>query len=73
MPNDFLKLIGNRIRFLRLSAGMTQKELGELCGVDGSAIRRYESGRGNPTCKSLFVLAHALGCNLRDIIPDMRP
>lgn len=53
--------IGDRIRLLRKSKGLTQKQLGELCGMADSAIRRYESNRGNPTEKTLQKIAAALG------------
>ena len=53
--------IGDRIRLLRKSKGLTQKQLGELCGMADSAIRRYESNRGNPTEKTLQKIADALG------------
>lgn len=51
---------GNLIRELRVGAGLTQKQLGDLCGMADSAIRRYESGRGNPTEKTLQRIADAL-------------
>ena len=51
---------GNLIRELREGAGLTQKQLGDLCGMADSAIRRYESGRGNPTEKTLQRIAGAL-------------
>ena len=37
--------IGEKIKSARLSKGMTQQELGELLGVQKSAIAKYESGR----------------------------
>ncbi|MBN2851551.1 MAG: helix-turn-helix transcriptional regulator [Clostridia bacterium] len=36
--------MGDRIRILRTSLGMTQEELGKIIGVQKSAIRKYESG-----------------------------
>ena len=36
--------MGERIRYLRESKGMTQEELGEKIGVQKSAIRKYEKG-----------------------------
>lgn len=36
--------MGDRIRYLRESRGMTQEELGEKIGVQKSAIRKYEKG-----------------------------
>ncbi len=58
---------GERIRAIRTERGLTQKELGKLCGMADSAIRRYESGRGNPTQKTLIKISDALGVRLRDL------
>lgn len=52
--------IGERIREIRISKGLTQKQLGEKCNMADSAIRRYESGKGNPTGKTLTRIADAL-------------
>ena len=53
--------IGTGIKLLRLKKGLTQKQLGDLCGMADSAIRRYESNRGNPTEKTIKKIAEALG------------
>ncbi|GEK49198.1 transcriptional regulator [Bisbaumannia pacifica] len=37
------------IRFLRVKAGMTQKELGEACGLGQSTIGNYEAGIRTPS------------------------
>ena len=37
--------IGDKIREARVAKGMTQAELGELLGVQKSAIAKYENGR----------------------------
>ena len=37
--------IGAKIREARLAKGMTQEELGEILGLQKSAIAKYESGR----------------------------
>ena len=50
---------GSKIKELRIEKGLTQKQLGELCGMADSAIRRYESDRGNPTMKTLLRFASA--------------
>lgn len=59
--------VGDRIRAIRMERGLTQKELGELCSMADSAIRRYESNRGNPTQKTLLKISKALGVHLRDL------
>lgn len=37
--------IGKKIREARMAKGLTQAELGEILGVQKSAIAKYESGR----------------------------
>lgn len=62
--------IGSKIKEIRLSKGLTQKQLGERCGMADSAIRRYESDRGNPTEKTLSRIADALGVFVIDLLPE---
>lgn len=52
--------IGESIREARLKKGWTQKQLGDKCNMADSAIRRYESDRGNPTIETLKRIATAL-------------
>lgn len=49
------------IRELRQTRGLTQKDLGAMCGLAGSAIRRYESGRQTPKKETLNRIYNALG------------
>ena len=37
--------VGEKIKTARLSKGMTQEQLGEIVGVQKSAIAKYENGR----------------------------
>lgn len=59
--------IGEKIKSLRLSKGLTQKQLGELCGMADSAIRRYELGGANPKIDTLFRIADALSVSLSEL------
>lgn len=60
--------IGEKIRAVRNKKDLTQKQLGDKCGMADSAIRRYESGRGNPTLDTVERIAEALGMELRDLV-----
>ena len=53
---------GNKIKEFRIKKGLTQKELGNLCGMADSAIRRYENGKANPKMETLQKIATALRC-----------
>lgn len=55
--------LGERIRFYRQQAGLTQKELANLCGVSESAIRNYELGNRVPDFLTLHEIAGKLRVN----------
>ena len=52
--------LGQKIRFYRQIAGMTQKELGTACDVNESTIRNYELGNRYPDSDTIFEISNAL-------------
>lgn len=62
--------IGEKIKALRQKKGLTQKQLGDLCGMADSAIRRYENGRANPKLQTLRKIAEALNVTLSELVVD---
>lgn len=65
--------IGTKIKNARLAKGMTQAELGEIVGVQKSAIAKYESGRVvNIKRSTLQKLALALDLKGSDLISDIK-
>ena len=52
--------IGEQIRASRKKAKMTQKQLGEACGIAEPTIRRYELGKLNPKVETIQKIAKAL-------------
>ena len=66
--------VGEKIKEIRLQKGMTQKELGDECGLADSAIRRYELGGANPKFETLIKIARALGVSVATLRPlDISP
>lgn len=66
--------IGKMIKEARLSKGLTQEELGNLVGVQKSAIAKYESGRVvNIKRSTLQKLAKALDLKGSDLIIGSNP
>ena len=65
--------IGEKIRKFRLEKEMTQKELGEKCGLADSAIRRYELGGANPKFETIIKIAKALDIDFLELIDDYDP
>ncbi len=56
-----VKNVGQCIKQCRIAKGMTQEELGSLCGTAGSNIRRYETGRQTPKKETLNRIYEVLG------------
>lgn len=61
---------GERIRNVRLSKEMTQRQLGELAGIAEPTIRRYELGKLNPKFKTIAKIASALDVHWLDLLGD---
>lgn len=55
-----MKTTGEKIKELRLENHLTQKQLGEKCGMYESQIRKYETGSVNPKFETLQKIATAL-------------
>lgn len=54
----------NTIKERRKVLNVTQKTLSELSNVGLRTIKEFESGKGNPTIKSLNKIAEVLGMEL---------
>ena len=59
---------GTKIKEIRKQKGLTQKQLGDLCGIADSNIRKYENGKQNPKIETLQKIADALECSLMSLI-----
>lgn len=52
---------GQRLKELRLAAGLTQTELAEKVGVGRDAVARWEANNREPSWSNVVQLAKALG------------
>ena len=59
--------IGERIRGLRLDAGMTQEELAQKIGLKKQNISRYENSHVEPNIRTAKRIAEALGVSLEEM------
>lgn len=59
-----------KIRKARKEAGLTQKRLGELCGIAEPTIRKYELGKLNPKIETLKKIAAPLNLYYLDLYGD---
>lgn len=63
--------IGEKIRTARIAKGMTQAELGELLGVQKSAVAKYEKGRVvNIKRSTLKKMSDILGLHPAELISE---
>ena len=60
--------VGERIRLVRQSRDMTQRELGKRSGIAEPTIRRYEIGKLKPKYETLLKLSKALDCNVQFLL-----
>ena len=65
-----MKTIGDRIKTIRLSKGMSQVELSKKADVSQPVLVRLESG-AQLTTKKLSALARALNVKISDLDPAM--
>ena len=61
--------VGANIKRIRKEKGLTQKKLGELCGIAESNIRKYENGKQNPKIETIERIANALGESAMRLLP----
>lgn len=58
------------IAALREKIGLTQKQLGDLVGVDTSTIRNWEYGKGSETFAKVARLCKVLECDIEDLFEE---
>ena len=60
VDQELLLLIGENLKRVRKSKGLSQRKLAWDCNTDESTIRRIEQGKLNTTVSSLKRIADAL-------------
>jgi len=66
--NQLQKKIGERIRDLRESKGISQQNLAAICNFEKANLSRLEAGRTNPTVSTLNKISQALKISLSEIV-----
>jgi Zn-dependent peptidase ImmA (M78 family)/DNA-binding XRE family transcriptional regulator len=62
------RVLGERIQSQRKALGLTVTQLAKLMGVNRNTIANYESGKTEPSANDVIRLAHALGCDITDLL-----
>lgn len=63
-----IKRISLKIKTLRKERKLTVQELAYRCDIERSNLSRIETGRSNPTIKTLCIICNALDVPLRALI-----
>ena len=66
-----LKLIGNRIREIRNSQGISQEKLALKAGIDRTYLAGVELGRRNVSIKSLEKILNALEISFEEFFREI--
>ncbi|WP_071822521.1 helix-turn-helix domain-containing protein [Xenorhabdus bovienii] len=67
MSKNIKSLFGQRIRYLRKEAGMSQEAFADKCGLDRTYISGIERGIRNPTLEIIYVIANGLQIELNEL------
>ncbi|MBX3532705.1 MAG: helix-turn-helix transcriptional regulator [Rhizobiaceae bacterium] len=65
---DMRQVVGANVRRLRLQAGLTQRAVADLMGVDRAYVSSLEQGKRNPTVVTLWHISAAIGCEPIDLL-----
>jgi DNA-binding XRE family transcriptional regulator len=66
----WMDYVGERIRSLRIRAGLTQSQLAEKSGLPQSHISRLEIGKHSPSRATIEKIATALGLPVSEFDPS---
>lgn len=58
---DIRRVVGDNVRRIRISAGLSQEDLAARIGVEQGYVSRLEAGSRNPTIVTIWHAAEALG------------
>lgn len=65
--DELVKSVGKRIKELRVKHGMTQADLAYKSNMEESAFQRIETGRTNPSIKTLLKISNALNVEIKQL------
>lgn len=68
MPCIDMQATGQRIRQLRINAGMTIKDIQDACGITSTSVCNWQKGKALPSVDNLMVLAWLWNVKIDDIL-----
>ena len=68
--NDKFKILGRRVKFLRMNKNISQTHMAEMIGLSQTNLSNMESGRTAITLQNIFKMREVLGCKIADFFVD---
>ena len=68
--NEEFKILGKRVKFLRMEKGISQTHMAEMIGLSQTNLSNMESGRTAITIQNIFKMRKVLGCKMSDFFVD---
>lgn len=69
--NEVATYVGNNVRSLRQSRGMTIEQLAFEVGIEYTQLSRIERGRINTSIYQLFLICKALNVNFSELVDGL--
>src|ERR1700694_3753708 len=64
------RVVGRRVRMLRVSRGLSQSDLGRKLGVTFQQVQKYENGANRISASKLYETAGVLGVEVAQLFTD---
>ena len=71
VAEDYNKMIGTRVKMLRITKGISQTELAKKIGVTQTHLSNIENGRAGLTIPNLIKLHQILECPISSFFVDI--
>ena len=68
--NDKFKILGRRVKFLRMNKNISQTQMAEMIGLSQTNLSNMEAGRTAITLQNIFKMREVLGCKIADFFVD---
>lgn len=68
--DDNFRILGRRVKFLRMERGISQTQMARLLGLSQTNLSNMESGRTAITTQNLFKMQEVLGCKMSEFFVD---
>ncbi|OKK06403.1 hypothetical protein AMK26_10275 [Streptomyces sp. CB03234] len=62
------RVLGDRIRDVRLHRNLTQEVFAEMAGIDRRTLQRIERGTSDPPYSTVVLIADALDVPVEDLV-----